>query len=226
MHYSDKIKALQRKCGIEEDGIPSSKTWLHIYHLLFDAVPYNINIDSMIKAIQQKIEVRADGYPWTRTWEVLYDLLIANNDDNDINTLNNHVMNVQNGINKEVIPFVNELIHLAADNGINVEVLPNTTKEPSANAYTELDFGLKFKVKVCEQDYTAIDHADKKTSLSSLLANLGQSIGLTWQAQPKQEDTIHHFELRPAWAVCMKESEMVKELFRRKEANLNLLAIF
>jgi hypothetical protein len=112
MDYSDKIKALQEKAGIEVDGIASSKTWLNIYYLLFNSLPYNINVNAIIKAIQEKIEVRADGYPWAKTWDALYQLLITDEQSevkDDILSINQHNEIALNNMTKEVVPFAKRI---------------------------------------------------------------------------------------------------------------------
>ncbi len=85
MNCLQKIKAIQQVVGIEEDGIASSKTWLNVYYMLFEKLPYDLNIVSMIRTIQEKINVQADGYPWDKTLDVLYDVLVGNVADYMVN---------------------------------------------------------------------------------------------------------------------------------------------
>ncbi|RZL53327.1 MAG: M15 family peptidase [Pedobacter sp.] len=233
MDQIDKIKALQSKVGINADGIVSSKTWLNIHYLLFGSVPYDINISSIIKSIQKKIEVRADGYPWDKTWDALYDLLIVDEKEVLVDAHNEEILEQ---MTKEVIPFAKELINLAADEGINIRIAKDpkqTVKDKSDSIFTDIstihsiyNFGLAFDVKILA---TAInDEAEEPTAklpLYDKIAKLGESIGLTWTGNLKTVEEATKFILRPAWAVRMKEVDMMKELYRRKKENINLLAI-
>ncbi|MFA6277696.1 MAG: hypothetical protein WC622_13150 [Pedobacter sp.] len=225
MDYSDKIKALQEKAGIEADGIASSKTWLNIYYLLFNSLPYNINVNAIIKAIQEKIEVRADGYPWTKTWDALYHLLITDEKSEvaeDLASIQQHNENVLNNMTKEVVPFAKELIQLATAQGIHIRLISNASDKAKTTKGNE-NFGLTFGIGIVERTETG-ELVDKDQSpLYAEVAKLGESIGLTWATDLKTF-TSQHFQLRPAWAVSMKESDMVKELQRRKQQNLNFLA--
>ncbi|RZL48336.1 MAG: hypothetical protein EOP00_09505 [Pedobacter sp.] len=237
MNHIDKIKALQKKAGIPADGIVSSKIWLNIHYLLFGSVPYDINVDSIIKAIQKKIKVRADGYPWNKTWDVLYELLIVN----EVKIANELPVDLHNkailkNMTKEVIPFAKELINLAADQGINIRIMEDAQNKLNAaqlksilpnteERYTIYNFGLAFEVNILEQ--SAIDEpiAKPNSAMYKKIAKLGESIGLTWTGNKKAITQAADFVLRPAWAVRMKEVDMVKELCRRKKENINLLAI-
>ncbi|MFD0941788.1 M15 family metallopeptidase domain-containing protein [Pedobacter boryungensis] len=219
MDYSDKIKALQEKAGIEADGIASSKTWLNIYFLLFNSLPYNINVSAIIKAIQEKIEVRADGYPWTKTWDALYQLLIVNqhNEVEEINSIQQHNEIVLNEMAKEMVPFAKELLHLSTAQGIQIKLVTTSTKATK-------DFGLTFSIKIVEEAENGNFIDKDQSKLYEEVAKLGESIGLTWSGDLRTFTSQQHFQLRPAWAVAMKESEMVKELQRRKQQNINFLA--
>lgn len=221
MDYSDKIKALQEKAGIEADGIASSKTWLNIYYLLFNSLPYNINVNAIIKAIQQKIEVRADGYPWAKTWDALYQLLVGN-EPTTADIINEHNETVLNSITKEAVPFAKELINLASTEGICIKLMHNSPDKLKAKKNNET-FGLTFGIAIFESTETGELIYKDQSPLYTEVAKLGESIGLTWAGDFKTFTSQPHFQLRPAWAVTMKESDMVKELHRRKQENINFL---
>ncbi|TKC08375.1 M15 family metallopeptidase [Pedobacter polaris] len=233
MEHIDKIKALQAKAGIEADGIVSSKTWLNIHYLLFGSLPYDINIDSIIKSIQKKIKVRIDGYPWHKTWDILYDLLIVKAEKSDVNkSIDLHNEEMLDNLPEEVVPFAKELITLAADHGITIRITNNTKNKfvpkdsnftGNEGNYSIYNFGLAFDVKILEK--SVADEPESDSPHYEKIAKLGESIGLTWTGNKKAYTTATDFVLRPAWAVRMKEVDMVKELCRRKKENINLLAI-
>lgn len=235
MNHTDKIKALQAKAGIEADSIVSSKTWLNIYYLLFGTLPYDLNIDSIIKAIQKRINVRADGYPWYKTWDVLYELLIVNEKNNHAQ-IDEHNKAILEQMTKEVVPFAKELINLASDQGINIRIANETDRKIDLNTHNLIDlltdtegsynnFGLTFEVKILEKTEDGEKITEPNSPVYMKIAQLGESIGLTWAGNKKAFKQATNFILRPAWAVKMKEVEMVKELCRRKRENINLLAI-
>jgi hypothetical protein len=238
MEYSDKIKTIQHMAGIAADEIAGSKTWIAIYHLLFDSVPYDLNVESIVKAVQQKIKVRVDGYASPKTWDALYDYVIENNVPSKHSSgVDPHNEIILKSMTKEVVPFAKELIHLAAAEGIYIRLMSNTADDAidplpekrgiiaaqEGDGYTE--FGLVFDIGIYEQTQNGNYIYKENSPLYTAVARLGESIGLTWAGARKTFSKLPHFELRPAWAVRMKENEMVQELCRRKKENINLLAI-
>lgn len=233
MEPKDKIKALQVKAGIEADGIVDSKLWLNIYYLLFKSIPYDINNRSIIKAIEKQIGVRVDGYPWYRIWDVLYEQLVVN-DTNTGEATDNYNQQMLSTMPKEVVPFVKELISLAATHGISVKITNDAHVEikehkseltlGAANQeHTIYNFGLAFDVTILPQP--AADNAEEKITHYTKVAKLGESIGLTCLSKKNALTDVANFILRPAWAVRMKENEMLQELERRRKEDINLLSI-
>lgn len=228
MDYSEKIKALQKKAGIEADGIASSKTWIALYHLLCASIPYDINVSAVIKSIQAKLNVRVSGEPTAKTWDALYQFLVVGQDiegQGGADTCNEVVLK---SMTKEVVPFAKELIRLAADQGIYIRLMENNvddTLEIEGAGCISNDFGLVFEVGIFEQQPTGEYEFKEQSPLYAEVAKLGESIGLTWVRAKRAFSTNSRFELRPAWAVQMKETEMIKELCRRRDENISLLAI-
>jgi len=218
MEYTDKIKALQQKAGIEADGVASSKTWLHIYYLLFSSVPYDINVDSIIKVIQQKINVRADGYPWTKTWDVLYELLIVESCADDFaNFSDPENEKILSMMSPEARPFAKELIYLSARKGIHIRIIDKSI---------DSNFGLSFYVGIFEMNKKGeLVYVDKSPNYAQV-AKLGEFIGLTYDQNSRVFNNFPKFEIVPAWSIRMNEEEVKEELSRRKMQNLKLLAIF
>jgi hypothetical protein len=238
MDYSDKIKAIQQLVGIEASGIASSKTWIAIYHQLFGSVPYDLNIESMVKSIQQKIGMRVNGNVSPKTWNVLYDHVIEIDSNENTSFIDSHNEIILKSMTKEVVPFAKELIFLAAEQGIYIRLMGGVADDEIDHRPVKRkiindqhgdtcshDFGLDFDIGIYEQTQDGIYIYKENSPLYATVARLGESIGLTWAGDRKTFSTLPHFELRPAWAVRMKENEMVKELCRRRKENINLLAI-
>lgn len=233
MDTIDKIKALQAKAGIEADGIVNSTIWLNIYYLLFRSIPYDINTRSIIKAIEKKIGVRVDGYPWHKVWDVLYDQLVVNDNITEL-AIDNDNRQILNTMPKEVVPFVKELICLAAKHGINVKIAndSNAKVKEDKSEYvlsiakeepTIYNFGLGFNVTILPTP--TIENTEEELTLYAKVAKLGESIGLTCVNGKNKITDVANFILRPAWAVRMKENEMLQELERRRREDVNLLSI-
>jgi peptidoglycan LD-endopeptidase CwlK len=224
MDYSEKIKAIQQSAGVDDDGIATSKTWIAIYHLLHDSVPYNLNIGPIIKAVQRKIMVRESGHASPRTWDVLFNYLM------DHHLLRSKpIVDPQNEIAiqrmaKEVAPFAKELVRLSAAAGIHVRLNNGFADDATPRKSTQ-NFGLVFEIGVYERTITGEYLYQDYSPQYELVAKIGESIGLTWAGDKKVFTHHPFFELRPAWAVRMKEGEMMAELCRRKKENINLLAI-
>lgn len=229
MDYSEKIKALQEKAGIETDGVASSKTWLHVYYLLFNSVPYDLNTESLIKNIQNKLKVRHDAYVWDKTWDALYDLLIEQDVDTEITSVEVEQSNMLmlNTMPKEVVLFAKELIYLAAKNGICISLMDKPIRQKlfKNKEIACSNFGLSFYVGVFEKNRKGkLVHVENSLSYAKV-AKLGASIGLTYNHESKYFNKAQKFDVVPAWAVRLNDTEMVQELSRRKMENINLLAI-
>lgn len=234
MDYSAKIKAIQVNAGVEADGIATSKTWIAIYHLLFDTVPYDLNVDSIIKAVQQQIDLRPTGYASPRTWDTLYSYILEGRMLKQDSCIDKHNQIILQSMTKEIIPFAKELIRMTKAEGICIKLMCEEAngrnfqfaKQQDENTdCCDHDFGLVFDIGIFEQASNGEYIYQEKSSLYATVAKLGESIGLTWAREKKTFTNKPLFELRPAWAVRMKEMEMITELCRRKKEKINLLAI-
>ncbi len=253
MNNSDKIKAIQLKAGLKVDGIVSLKTWIGIYDLLFNALPTETGQAALIRAIQQKLQLEADGKPSAATLDRAYTTIFggeANTEhleeyqyaaaqEQEEDLYNESVLKK---MPKEVVPFAKELIHIAADQGICLRLInalePEEQKEAkerkhrlsrhlfidAQSNFSSCNFGLAFDIGIFERNTTGELIFKDQSPLYAKVAQLGESIGLTCASANKNSTAVPHFELRPAWAVRMKESEMIQELYRRKKENINLLA--
>lgn len=253
MNNSDKIKAIQLKAGLKVDGIVSLKTWIGIYDLLFDALPTATGQAELIRAIQQKLQIEADGKPSAATLdrayaaifggeavcghEEVHEYTFAQEQQEDL-----YNESILKKMPKEVVPFAKELIHIAANQGICLRLINTAESEEQKEVkerkhrlsrhlfidaqsnFSSCNFGLAFDIGIFERNTTGELIFKDQSPLYATVAQLGESIGLTCASSHKNSTAVPHFELRPAWAVRMKESEMIQELYRRKKENINLLA--
>ena len=234
----EKIKALQFKAGHEADGMATTKTWVGIYSLIFASLPNQYSIVALIKAIQQKLAIKCTGKAGTKTWDAIYQFLIGDQIPTIAPQIDTYNETALRGMTKEVIPFAKELINLAASQGIHIRLMNNAQQQiiekenNTRHVYTDgqtnfsnYNFGLVFDIGIFEENNSGEFIQNNNVRLYDKVAKLGESIGLTWAGSRKSTTGMPHFELRPAWALRMGEDEMVKELHRRKNENLNLLAI-
>lgn len=215
MNYSNKIKGYG----------PTSLTF---YNLFFASMISNeAAVDGMIKEVQDRLNLKEKSKPGIKTWRAICKLIIG--EDRTATQKSNTILDPHNEtmlskMAKELAPFAKELIYLAEEQGINVRLLSGM----SLNEETELsmyNFGLTFDIGIFDKTTAGELIYNGNVLLYANVAKLAQSIGLTWAADQKTFALQSRFELRPAWALRMKEEEMLKELKRRKDLNLNLLAI-
>ncbi|MEJ5996392.1 hypothetical protein WG904_18330 [Pedobacter sp. Du54] len=214
MNYSNKIKGYQ----------PISLT---IYNLFFASMSNETTVEGMIKDVQNRLNLKEKDKPGLKAWKALCKLIIgdgrtATQKSKTLLDPHNEIMLSQ--MTKELTPFAKELIFLSQEQGINLMILSGT----NINDVPELsmqNFGLSFDIGIFDQTTSGELIYNGNVLLYANVAKLAESIGLTWAVDQKTFSHQSRFELRPAWALRMTEQEMLNELKRRKEANLNLLAI-
>jgi hypothetical protein len=116
------------------------------------------------------------------------------------------------------------LFCLSEEQGINIRVLSGIRSDEGPKLSMQ-SFGLTFDIGIFDQTTSGELIYNGNVLLYANVAKLAESIGLTWAADQKTFSHQSRFELRPAWALRMNEKEMLNELKRRKEKNLNLLAL-
>lgn len=214
MNYSNKIKAHQSFS-------------FTIYNLFFASMSNEATVDDMIKEVQHRLNLKEKNKPGIKTWKSLCKLIIGNGrtaTQKSNTELDPHNGNMVSAMTKELAPFAKELIYLSQEQGINVRILSdvNMNEDPELSMR---NFGLTFDIGIFDQTTSGELIYNGNLLLYANVAKLADSIGLTWAADQKTFLHQSRFELKPAWALRMNDNEMLIELKRRKEANLNLLAI-
>ncbi|SOD12172.1 hypothetical protein [Pedobacter xixiisoli] len=158
---------------------------------------------------------------------------------NDINSNDSEFYNVSS----EILPTIKTLISLCAEQGLFIKILNRSTVvrkylidnldfditaayEATENPtnITYHNFGLAFGVGIYESSASGkLKYLDHKM-LYDKVAKIGESIGLTWAGNLPFLSNLRYFELRPNWASNMNDKEMMNELYRRKDAQVSLLA--
>lgn len=182
-------------------------------------------VDDMIKKAQHKLKEK--GKLGIKTLRDLCKLIIGEGHTATQKSkvvLDPHNEDMLSIMTKELAPFAKELIYLAQAQGISIRLLSGVSfnEMPKCSMY---NFGLTFDIGVFDRTSSGELIYNGNILLYANVAKLAASIGLTWAADQKTFSNQSRFELRPAWALRLSEKEMLIELKRRKEANLNLLAI-
>ena len=213
MNYSHKIKGYQPKAnantGLAMNMFMSNET----------------TIDDMIKKVQHRLTLKVK--PGIKTWKALCKLIIGEGRTATQKTkivLDSHNEDMLSTMAKELAPFAKELIYLAQAQGISIRLLSGVAINETPK-YSMYSFGLTFDIGVFDQTSSGELIYNGNILLYANVAKLAATIGLTWAADQKTFSQQSRFELRPAWALWMSDNEMLNELKRRKDANLNLLAI-
>ncbi|RZK26321.1 MAG: hypothetical protein EOO43_03150 [Flavobacterium sp.] len=214
MNYSNKVKGHQ----------PIS---LAIYSLFFASMSNEGTVDGMIKDVQNRLILNENDKPGLKAWKTLCKLVIGDGrtaTQKSKTTLDPHNETMLAKMSKELSPFAKELIFLSEEQGINLRILSGANEEEKS-VMSMQDFGLSFDIGIFDQTTSGELIYNGNVLLYANVAKLAESIGLTWAVNQKTFSQQSRFELRPAWALRMNENDMFNELRRRREENVNFLAI-
>lgn len=84
--------------------------------------------------------------------------------------------------------------------------------------YSNHNFGVAFDVGVFSADGKYLDESPAYKTVGQL----GKALGFEWGGDWSSIQDQPHFQLRPLWAVGMRESEMLAEMRRRKSAGTDV----
>jgi peptidoglycan L-alanyl-D-glutamate endopeptidase CwlK len=198
-----------------------------------------MDIQAMIEAVQHKLGVTVDGRAGVETWGAIYAALVKQKihgkaPEHAISKVDERSEKHIVSLCAEVQPLARALVHKAADNGIHIKVLSGlrTYQEQDAlfakgrttsgnvvtkarGGYSNHNFGIAFDIGVFEG--TRYLHASPKYKAVGVL---GMELGLEWGGNWKTLIDEPHFQLRPEWALEMKEREMLAELRARVASNV------
>ena len=212
MNYSNKIKGYQSLS-------------LTIYNLFFASLSNEVTVEGMIKDVQNRLNLKEKDKPGIKTWRALCKLIIGDGrtaTQKCKTVIDTHNETMISKMVKELAPFAKELIYLSQEQGINVRILSgiNSNEVPELSMQ---NFGFTFDIGIFDRTASGELIYNGNVLLYANVAKLAESIGLTWGMDQKTFSHQSRFELKPGWALRMNEKDMLNELKRRKEANLNLL---
>ena len=138
----------------------------------------------------------------------------------------------------EVQPMARALVQKAAQHGICIKVISGTRScaeqdalyakgrtEPgpkvtnARGGHSNHNFGIAFDIGVFEGNRYLCDSPKYKA-----VGALGMDLGLEWGGSWKTIVDQPHFQLRPDWAVNLREREMLAEFRHRAAAGATLFA--
>jgi peptidoglycan L-alanyl-D-glutamate endopeptidase CwlK len=248
------IRAVQKKVGVTVDGQPGPETWgaIHLAVVRKNPAP-SANLYTIIRTVQKKLGVFEDGHAGPETWAAIH-LAVVGKKARGIKKGKDTTSLVGEGkpadsrsegniatLLPRVRPFARALIEKAANQGIIIKVTSGTRSFAEQDELykkhlaggplaappgkSNHNFGLAFDVTIFKG---STDPEKAKTPVwespaYKAVGALGTNLGLEWGGNWKKVDEPH-FQLRPAWAAHLSESDMLAELRKRKDSGKNFFA--
>ncbi|HEX5314257.1 MAG TPA: M15 family metallopeptidase [Gammaproteobacteria bacterium] len=189
-----------------------------------------MSIEDMIRAIQEQLGITADGRAGPETWGAIYARIVPAAKPPPAQAEDSRSEKNIATLLPEVQPYARALIGKAAAVGITIKVISGTRSYAEQDAlyaqgrsapgpivtnakagYSNHNFGLAFDIGVFEGNKYLAESPKYKA-----VGALGIEIGLSWGGSWKSFQDQPHFELRPAWAKNLSESQMLAALRQRK----------
>lgn len=253
MSLDTTIRAIQEKLGVFVDGNPGPATWRAIHEAVTgNKAAADAGLDETIRAVQKKLGVFVDGNPGPTTWGAIHLAVVGQKTSDEVKEAGTPAL-VGEGkladsrsekniatLHPRVRPFARALIEKAAGKGIIIKVTSGTrtfaeqdqlfAQRPKVTnargGFSNHNFGIAIDITIFKG---STDPEQAKTPvfespLYKVIGALGTDLGLEWGGNWKTIVDEPHFQLRPAWAKDMKESDMLAELRRRKESGKDFFA--
>lgn len=191
------IIRLQKRYGLEQDGIAGPITWRAIYNDVFDT------------------DVPVEGEA------------VDDRSEKVIRTLHEHVQPFaralirragQQGIEIKVISGTRTYDEQNAlyEQG---RTKPGRVVTNARGGYSNHNFGIAFDIGIFDEDKYI-----PESPLYKVVGGIGQTLGLEWGGSWKSFSDEPHFQLRPSWASQMAEKDMLATLRKRKEDGTDYFA--
>jgi peptidoglycan LD-endopeptidase CwlK len=195
-----------------------------------------MRIEEMIAAVQQSLGISADGRAGPQTWGAIYAALVKKKIDGKppaqaLEAVDARSETTIATLLPQVRPIARALVHKAAASGIRIKIIsglrtyteqdalyaqgrtkPGKVVTNARGGYSNHNFGIAFDIGVFVGNAYLPDGPQYKA-----VGALGMDLGLEWGGNWKNFTDQPHYQLRPLWAMDMREKEMLAELRRRKE---------
>jgi peptidoglycan L-alanyl-D-glutamate endopeptidase CwlK len=192
-----------------------------------------MRIEEMISAVQSKLGVEVDGRPGPETWGAIYERIVGPTTKaaaaSDIAPADSRSEKIISTLLPEVQPMARALVQKAALGGIKIKIIsglrtyaeqdalyaqgrtaPGKIVTKARGGYSNHNFGIAFDIGVFEGN-SYLDDSPKYKAVGVI----GMDLGLEWGGSWKTIVDQPHFQLRPAWAADMTETQMLAELRNR-----------
>jgi peptidoglycan LD-endopeptidase CwlK len=193
-----------------------------------------MNMDKVIRSVQETLGVTVDGLAGPQTWEAIYTALTGQavpRDMGEDDKVDDRSETVIAALQPEVQTYARTLVHRAAAMGVDARVIsglrtyaeqdalfaqgrtrPGQRVTNAKGGESNHNFGIAFDIGVFHgKNYLP------ESPAYDIVGALGRSIGLEWGGGWHGLVDKPHFELRPAWASRLSESEMLAQLRTRKD---------
>lgn len=183
------IIRLQRRYGLEQDGIAGPITWRAIFNDVFDT------------------DVPVEGAP------------VDDRSEKNIVTLHPHVQPFARALIRRAAQQGIEIKVISAMRTFEEQdelyeqgrTRPGKVVTNARGGYSNHNFGIAFDVGVFE-----LDRYIPESPVYKAVGALGQTLGLEWGGSWRSFSDEPHFQLRPSWASQMTEKDMLATLRKRR----------
>ncbi len=259
MSIREQILELQAHYRLQQDGIAGPKTWRAIYQDLVGGDPGPAVAQGVtVEEVQRKLGLKTDGLAGALTWAAIHARVLGGSPEGETRRQGDQESGVSPSPHLPISPSpslpetpasdrserliatllppvqakARRLFHLAAENGITIEIIsgtrtyaeqdvlyekgrskPGSVVTKARAGYSNHNFGLAFDIGIFRDGEYLEESPDYRK-----VGALGKGLGLAWGGDWKSLQDEPHFELHPAWAGDMSESAMLAELRARHEA--------
>ena len=197
-----------------------------------------MQIEAMVRAVQAKLGVGVDGRAGPETWSAIYKRIVDRGSPADLaltetaDRANARSERVIATLHARVQPYARALYFKAREHGLTINIISGLRSYAEQDAlyaqgrtragkkvtnarggYSNHNFGIAFDVGLFERNQYL-----GESPLYKAVGALGEELGLEWGGNWRPLVDQPHFQLRPDWAIGLRERDMLAEL-RQRTAN-------
>lgn len=197
-----------------------------------------MQIEAMVRAVQAKLGVGVDGRAGPETWSAIYKRIVDRGSPADLaltetaDRANARSERVIATLHARVQPYARSLYFKAREHGLTINIISGLRSYAEQDAlyaqgrtragkkvtnarggYSNHNFGIAFDVGLFEHNQYL-----GESPMYKAVGALGEELGLEWGGNWRTLVDQPHFQLRPDWAIGLRERDMLAEL-RQRTAN-------
>jgi len=203
-----------------------------------------MQIEAMVRAVQGKLGVAVDGRAGPETWSAIYKRIVDRGSPADLALIENadranaRSERVIASLHARVQPYARALYFKAREHGMTINIISGLRSYTEQDAlyakgrtrpgdivtraragYSNHNFGIAFDVGLFERNQYL-----GESPMYKAVGALGEELGLEWGGNWRSIVDQPHFQLRPDWAIGMRERDMLAELRERKINGIDAFA--